>query len=103
MLSEALDNYWGDTETNRREYPRYSCNKTAVIEQGNDQIRGTVKEVSKNGMCLQTPTPLKEARLTHVKFSPQENTPRKIGGIIRWNAKISNSAYESGLEITRKE
>lgn len=102
MLELAHDRYWDKANRDRRQYPRYECTQTARIKQGTKELEGQVKDISKKGLCLQTPKSLKESMLAEVKLKIEQGDRLEVSGVVRWTRENSDD-YLSGLEFTNIE
>lgn len=105
MVSAAQESLWEDPHRNRRRFRRYDCNVEVTFEVGvNDAKKGTLVDVSKNGLGLTTDEPVPSARTLTVKLpvveDPLSPNSLEVRGAIRW--RDDGATVRLGVELLER-
>ncbi|MFB6355440.1 MAG: PilZ domain-containing protein, partial [bacterium] len=68
MVKTALDELWKDKERNRRQFKRYSCNLNVEFQTGMKEKSGTVLDISKKGLQLETEADLPSTGILEIEL-----------------------------------
>lgn len=86
FLQKALKRYWEEGNKDRRRYNRYECDIQVKIYMGEKEFCGTVLDISKKGLKLETKEDVPETDIIEIKFPEEtpEKFPSSLMGNVQW-------------------
>lgn len=101
LLDAALQSYYDSPHRNRRDKERTECSLATRIEAGQQQLSGTIKDISPNGFRVELNSSLPNVRTLKAHLdAPNRAGELTLRGVVRW---FSDDRTMIGVEILSKQ
>lgn len=105
LFKQALEDWWNQSGDNRRDHERRSCDIDVTVEVGATELNGTILDVSRSGMRVETAEEPPNSRTVnvHLPLEPDGDVQQAsmVRGAVRWTS--GEAPYRLGIEIVERQ